>query len=85
MQQGRLLRELQAHVAAAKAGGYLALPSAAARAAAFQDAAQTLVFDVLMLKVRFVSPRVAQKPCSQSGEVLTDEGAVLCAVVCMRC
>lgn len=67
-------------MAAAKAGGYLALPSAAARAAAFQDAAQTLVYDVLMLKVRFVSPRLAQTPCSQSCEVLTDEDAVCCVV-----
>ena len=47
---------------ASKTGGYLALPSAAARAEAFQDAAQTLVYDVLMLKVRFVGPQPALLP-----------------------
>lgn len=47
-----MLRELQSHVAAAASDGYMALPTAAVRCAAFQETAQALVYDVLMLKVR---------------------------------
>ncbi|KAK9915106.1 hypothetical protein WJX75_004782 [Coccomyxa subellipsoidea] len=49
--EGRMLRELQSHVAAAASDGYTALPTAAVRCAAFQETAQALVYDVLMLKV----------------------------------
>lgn len=47
-----MLRELQSHVAATASDGYTALPTAAVRCAAFQETAQALVYDVLMLKVR---------------------------------
>ncbi len=50
-----MLQQLQSHLAAAVLEDYMALPSAAARCAAFQETAQALVFDVLMLKARSFS------------------------------
>lgn len=49
--QGVLLRQLQSFLATATAQGYTPLPSAKDRAQALQDAAQALVYDVLMQKV----------------------------------
>ncbi|EIE19328.1 hypothetical protein COCSUDRAFT_67854 [Coccomyxa subellipsoidea C-169] len=45
--EGRMLQQLQSHLAAAVLEDYMALPSAAARCAAFQETAQALVYDVL--------------------------------------
>ncbi len=50
--QGRLARQLREVAAEAAEPGWAALPAAAARAAAFQAAAEALVYDALMLRVR---------------------------------
>ncbi len=50
--QGRLARQLREVAAEAAEPGWAALPAAAARATAFQAAAEALVYDALMLRVR---------------------------------
>lgn len=49
--QGAQLRQLQAFVQAAGDSRYTALPSAGAAAASFQASAESLVYDVLMIRV----------------------------------
>lgn len=49
--QGAQLRQLQAFVQAAGDSRYTALPSAGATAASFQATAESLVYDVLMIRV----------------------------------
>jgi hypothetical protein len=53
--QGAALRQTRAFVAAAADARYVALPQATARVAALQAAASALVYDVLMLRVRWFS------------------------------
>ncbi len=50
--QGAQLRKLQAFVQSAGDSRYMALPATASAAAAFQTAAEALVYDVLMTRVR---------------------------------
>ncbi|KAK9845796.1 hypothetical protein WJX81_002638 [Elliptochloris bilobata] len=74
--EGRLLRQLR-EFAAEVGPKWAALPSASARAAAFQTAAEALVYDALMLRPRAALAGLAQLPCWTAPETTAATGGAL--------